>query len=57
MGRTVTGMAEIAQTVASIEWIVLGVIVYVKLRQWNKRLSCLHDQMKADVEKWGDGDG
>ena len=50
-------MAEIAQTVASIEWIVLGVIVFVKLRQWNKRLSCLHDQMKADIEKWGDVDG
>lgn len=50
-------MAEIAQAVASIEWIVLGVIVFVKLRKWNKRLSELHDQMKVNIEEWGDRDG
>lgn len=50
-------MPEIVQAVASIEWIILGAIVFVKLRGWNRRLSELHEKMKADIEKWGDGDG
>ena len=50
-------MAEIAQAAAGIEWMILGVIVFLTLRKWNKRLSELHDQMKADIEEWGDGDG
>lgn len=38
-------MGDILKLVASVEWIALGIIGFVKLRKWNKRFSDLHDEL------------
>ena len=44
-------MGETLQLVASLEWIALGIIVFVKLRKWNKRFSELHDELLKTIRE------
>ena len=44
-------MEEILQLVAYLEWIALGIIGFVKLRQWNKRFSELHDELLKTIRE------
>ena len=45
-------MAETMQLIAGIEWMVLGIIVYWRLKQWDRRFSDLHKELKEDMERW-----
>ena len=44
-------MGETLQLVASLEWIALGIIAFVKLRKWNKRFSELHDELLKTIRE------
>ena len=44
-------MGDILQFVASMEWIALGIICFVKLRKWNKRFSELHDELLKTIRE------
>ena len=44
-------MGDILQLVASMEWIALGIIFFVKLRKWNKRFSELHDELLKTIRE------
>ena len=37
--------------IADLEWIALGIIFFVGLRRWNKKLSILHDELKKSIEE------
>ena len=41
-------MADIMMFVASVEWIVLGILTFWKLKGWNKKMDELYENMK----KW-----
>lgn len=42
-------MSDLLTVIAAIEWIVVGVLVYRRLRQWNQRLQTLFDDMRKDI--------
>lgn len=44
-------MGETLQLVASLEWIALGIIIFVRLRKWNKRFSGLHDELLKTIRE------
>lgn len=44
-------MGDILQLIASMEWIALGIIGFVKLRKWNKRFSELHDELLKTIRE------
>ena len=44
-------MGDILQLIASMEWIALGIIVFVKLRKWNKRFLELHDELLKTIRE------
>ena len=44
-------MGDVLQFVASMEWIALGIIVFVKLQKWNKRFSELHDELLKTIRE------
>ena len=46
-------MAETMQMIASLEWIALAVIVFIRLKKWNKRFSELYDELQQDMDRWG----
>lgn len=45
-------MNEILSTISSIEWIALGILVFVKLRKMHKQANELLAEMKR--EAWED---
>lgn len=45
-------MADTLQLIASLEWVALGVIVFIRLKKWNKRFSELYDELREDMERW-----
>lgn len=45
-------MAEYLQLIASIEWLALGVVVLIRLKQWDKRFSELDDELREEMERW-----
>lgn len=48
-------MANIMQNIASIVWLVLAVVVFIRLKQWDKKFSALYDELKEQIR--GDGNG
>lgn len=50
-------MAETMQLIAGIEWIALGIIVYWRIRRWNRRFGELYDELQKDIEERREGDG
>ncbi len=44
-------MGETLQLVASLEWIALGIIVFAKLRKWNKKFSELHNELIKTIRE------
>ena len=44
-------MADIMMFVASVEWIVLGILTFWKLRGWNKKMDELYEDMKKQWEE------
>lgn len=44
-------MANTMQTIASVAWLVLCVLVYIRLRQWNKKLGELYDELRRTIEE------
>jgi len=38
-------------TITSAVWLILAVVFFVRVRQWNKRLSELYDDIKRDFEE------
>ena len=41
-------MADILTIIAAVEWIVLGILTFWKLKGWNKKMDELYENMK----KW-----
>ena len=39
-------MADILMIIAAVEWIALGILVFWKLRGWNKKMDELYKDMK-----------
>lgn len=39
-------MADIMMLIAAVEWIVLGILTFWKLRGWNKKMDELYEDMK-----------
>ena len=44
-------MGDLLKLVASMEWIALGIIAFMKLRKWNKRFSELHDELLKTIRE------
>ncbi len=42
--------------ITAMEWLVLGVVVAVKVRNWNRRLQKLYHEMEEAVQKWNEED-
>ena len=42
-------MKDILECIAEIEWIVLGVLVLLRLRHWNRRFSELYDELRNEI--------
>lgn len=49
-------MSDIFVFIGAIEWIVLGVVIAVRVRGWNRRLQKLHHEMEEAVQKWNEED-
>ena len=47
-------MADILTIIAAVEWVALGLLVLWKLKDWNKRFQALYDDLKEDIERWGE---
>lgn len=45
-------MADTMQLIASLEWLALGIIVFIGMRRWNKRFGELYDELQEDMERW-----
>lgn len=48
-------MANIMQNIASIVWLVLAVVLFVRVKHWDKQFSELYDELKKEIR--GDGNG
>ena len=44
-------MSELLKFITEIEWIALGIIFFVGLLRWNKRLSELYDELRNTIEE------
>ena len=42
-------MADIMQNIASIVWLILAVVVFIRLKQWDKQFSELYDELKKEI--------
>lgn len=49
-------MAEIMQNIASLTWLILAIIFYIRMKQWNKRFSDLYDDLKNKIREEFDND-
>lgn len=47
-------MVDILTIIAAVEWVALGLLVLWKLKDWNKRFQALYDDLKEDIERWGE---
>ena len=47
-------MADILTIIAAVEWIVLGLLVHWKLKNWNKVFQQLYDDLTETMEKWSE---
>lgn len=45
-GKEVTAMADILETIAAIEWLVLGIATWWQLRKLNRRMSRALDELE-----------
>lgn len=43
-------MVDIMMLIAAVEWIVLGVLVFWKLKGWNRKMEELYEDMKKEWE-------
>ena len=43
-------MADIMMLIAAVEWIVLGILTFWKLRGWSKKIDELYEDMKKQWE-------
>ena len=50
-------MADTMQLIASIEWLALGIIVFLILKRWSKRFVELYEELQEDMERWRTDDG
>ena len=48
-------MANIMQNIASIVWLILAVVVFVRLKQWDKQFSELYDELKKEIQSDDNG--
>lgn len=48
-------MADIMQNIASIVWLILAVVVFIRLKQWDKQFSELYDELKKEIRGEGNG--
>lgn len=44
-------MADALKLIASLEWIALGIVVFVKLKSWNKKLSEAHKELIKTIKE------
>ena len=44
-------MADVLQLTASLMWMALAIIVFVRMRQWNKKFSELHEELRKQIEE------
>lgn len=44
-------MADILQLTASLLWLALAIIVFVLLRQWNKKFGELYEELRKQIEE------
>ena len=44
-------MSEFSTFIASVEWIVLGLLFLHILRKWNRKFSELYDDLKEEIKK------
>lgn len=47
-------MADLMQFISSVVWLALAVIVFLRLRQWNKQFSAMYDELKQQIEELDD---
>jgi hypothetical protein len=50
-------MADTMQLIASLEWIALGIIVFHRVKRWNKKFEELYGELQEDMERWRSDDG
>ena len=48
-------MAELMQLTSSLLWLALAIIVFVRLRQWNKKLDELYEELRKQIEEADNG--
>ena len=48
-------MADLMQFIASITWLALAAVTFLRLRQWNKKFSEMYDELKREIEGEDDG--
>ena len=41
-------MADILTIISAVEWIVLGILTFWKLKGWNKKM----DELYVNMKKW-----
>lgn len=43
-------MADILTIIAAVEWMVLGLLVLWKLKEWNQKYEELYNRLEEDIE-------
>lgn len=43
-------MADIMVLIAAVEWMVLGLLVLWKLKEWNQKYEELYNRLEEDIE-------
>ena len=49
-------MADILKLIASLEWVVLGIVFALRIRRWDKRIGDLYVDIMAS-EAWNRREG
>lgn len=44
-------MADILQLTASLMWMALAIIFFVRVRQWNKQFGELYEELRKQIEE------
>lgn len=47
-------MADLLQVTASLMWIVLGILCWRRIAQWNRKFSVLYDDLKREMDGGAD---
>lgn len=53
-GKKVLTMADLLQIITSLAWLILCVMVFVRMRKWDKKFSCLYEELNAQIEEDAD---